>query len=171
MEERARHRVATITLAPGDSVLLPPSLKVVGTVNVDETTQTFADKVYDRAQMLELPISRNALLVQIGNQPYREMLLTIWDAVRDVAPFAFRIADDIRVYVDEAQLIGGTWQDGFDEQVVQKILPKLSRSDERVGKALQCCIEIAREHGLPLTLEKATVMKETFDDYGVASYF
>ena len=30
----------------------------IGTVNIDETTHQFADKVYDRAQLIELGIDR-----------------------------------------------------------------------------------------------------------------
>jgi hypothetical protein len=171
MEDRAREGVGSINLAPGDTVLLAPNLFVVGTVNVDETTQSFADKVYDRAQLLELTAPREALWLHIGNEPYRDILLAIWDAVHDVAPFAFRIVDDIRRYVAEAQSIGGTWHDAFDEQLVQKILPKLAKSDERIGDALERCVEIARENDLVLTLAKVTTMLDGFNRYGFASYF
>jgi hypothetical protein len=171
MEERAREGVARIELAEGDSVLLPPNLFFVGTVNVDETTHGFADKVYDRAQLIELSAPHEALLLHIGDRPWRDLLMEIWDAVHEVAPFAFRIADEIAAYVGHAESLGGSWKDALDEQILQKVLPKLSRTDARMGSVLQSCIQIAEENELPLTLEKAKAMSERLQEYGFASYF
>ena len=56
MEVRTREGIARMDLAPGHTVELTPNLKFAGTVNIDETTHGFADKVYDRAQILELPL-------------------------------------------------------------------------------------------------------------------
>ena len=82
--------------------MLPPNLRFAGTVNVDETTHLFADKVYDRAQLLELEVPREALLEHLGEAPYREVLIGMWDAAHHVAPFAFRVLDEIAAYVVEA---------------------------------------------------------------------
>ena len=59
MEIRAREGAAQLDLAPGHHVELTPNLRFTGTVNVDETTHGFADKVFDRAQVLELPLPRD----------------------------------------------------------------------------------------------------------------
>ena len=59
MEVRTREGIARLDLAPGHTVELTPNLKFSGTVNIDETTHGFADKVYDRAQILELPLPRD----------------------------------------------------------------------------------------------------------------
>src|SRR5204862_5628050 len=61
MEVRARSGSALIELAPGDVVTLGQNLSFVGTVNVDETTHMFADKVFDRAQLVELAITEEDL--------------------------------------------------------------------------------------------------------------
>jgi hypothetical protein len=45
-------------VAEGRSVVLPPNLFIVGTVNVDETTYMFSPKVLDRAHVLELNSER-----------------------------------------------------------------------------------------------------------------
>lgn len=171
MEERAREGVARIVLARDDTVLLAPNLVFTGTVNVDETTHGFADKVYDRAQLVELSAPREALWLHIGDAPYREILMQIWDSVHLVAPFAFRVVDEICTYVEQSQAAGSTWQDALDEQIVQKVLPKLAKTDVRVGEALQACVSIAGTHGLSLTLEKASAMHAGFQEYGFASYF
>jgi len=137
MEVRMREGVAQIKLAPDKQVLLTPNLYFIGTVNVDETTHSFADKVYDRAQLIELEAPRQDLYEHLGDVPYREILMKIWDEVHTIAPFAFRVLDEIKTYVEEAEALDVSWQDALDEQLLQKILPKFKGTDERVGKSSQ----------------------------------
>src|SRR5262249_35782945 len=108
MERRARDDDAVLDLSPdtADHVLLPPNLYVTGTVNIDETTFGFADKVYDRAQLIEIPVSRDALSKHLESRPYRSELLEVWDAIAPVAPFAFRVVDEIAAYIDRAAEVG-----------------------------------------------------------------
>jgi hypothetical protein len=170
MEIRARAGSAVIELAPGDVVPLGSNLSFIGTVNVDETTQMFADKVFDRAQLVELDISRADLAKRLEGAPYRQDLLEIWGAVREVAPFAFRTADEIRGYVHEAERLGVSWQEAFDEQLFQKVLPKLKGGDLRVEVALQRLVEITAD-AYPLTHGKARAMLDGFAQHGFSSYF
>ena len=171
MEVRMREGEANIELAPDKQILLTPNLYFIGTVNVDETTHSFADKVYDRAQLIELEAPRQDLYEHLGNVPYREILMKIWDEVHTVAPFAFRVIDEIKTYVEEAEALDVSWQDALDEQLLQKILPKFKGTDERVGKALKAFVNIADEKGFPLSHKKANKMLETFNQHGFTSYF
>ncbi|MFP4121022.1 MAG: McrB family protein [Coleofasciculus sp.] len=171
MEVRMREGVAQIKLAPDKQVLLTPNLYFIGTVNVDETTHSFADKVYDRAQLIELEAPRQDLYEHLGDVPYREILMKIWDEVHTIAPFAFRVLDEIKTYVEEAEALDVSWQDALDEQLLQKILPKFKGTDDRVGKALKAFVNIADEKGFTLSHEKATKMLETFNQHGFTSYF
>ncbi|MEQ9486107.1 McrB family protein [Coleofasciculus sp. F4-SAH-05] len=171
MEVRMREGVAQIQLAPDKQVLLTPNLYFIGTVNVDETTHSFADKVYDRAQLIELEAPRQDLYEHLGDVPYRKILMKIWDEVHTVAPFAFRVIDEIKTYVEEAEALDVSWQDALDEQLLQKILPKFKGTDERVGVALQAFVDIADEKGFTLSHKKATKMLETFNQHGFTSYF
>ena len=82
MEVRSREGIARLDLAPGHTVELTPNLKFAGTVNVDETTHGFADKVYDRAQLIELPLQRSYVVEYLEGEPYSELVLKIWDALR-----------------------------------------------------------------------------------------
>ena len=141
----------------------------IGTVNVDETTHGFADKIYDRAQLIELKVSRDLLSDRIGTAPWGPKALDIWDALTDVAPFAYRIVDEIVAYVDAGAKIGVAWESLFDEQVLQKILPKVRGADPRVGDALQDLV--AMTDALPLTHAKAKSMLEMFLSHGFTSYF
>ncbi|MFB2936264.1 McrB family protein [Aerosakkonemataceae cyanobacterium BLCC-F154] len=171
MEVRMRDGLAEIELAPHETVLLPPNLYFIGTVNMDETTHGFADKVYDRAQLIELEVSRQDLYEYLGEVEYREILMQIWDKVHEVAPFAFRVLNDIKTYVREAAKLNISWEEALDEQLLQKILPKLKGTDERLEQALNDFIMIAEENSFPLSLEKAKKMLDKFNNHGFTSYF
>jgi len=171
MEVRMREGEGKIELAPDKQVSLPPNLYFIGTVNVDETTHSFADKVYDRAQLIELEAPRQDLDEHLGEVPYREMLMQIWDEVHAVASFAFRVLDEIKTYVKEAEALEVSWQDALDEQLLQKILPKLKGADDRVGVALKAFVDIVNDKDFPLSHKKATKMLETFNQHGFTSYF
>ncbi len=98
--------------------------------------------------------------------------MQIWDEVHTVAPFAFRVLDEIKTYVKEAEAleVKVSWQDALDEQLLQKILPKLKGADDRVGVALKAFVDIVNED-FPLSYKKATKMLETFNQHGFTSYF
>jgi hypothetical protein len=170
MEVRARSDAATIELGPEERVLLPPTLRFIGTVNVDETTHGFADKVYDRAQLIELEASRESIAEHLSGKPHRAVLLEIWDAVHGVAPFAYRVADEIGHYLGSAEGIGAELDELLDEQILQKILPKLKGTDPRVGDALAKLEEITHEQ-FPLSHKKVLRMREGFQQHGFASFF
>ncbi len=170
MEVRARYGIAMIELGPKDHVHLPPNLRFAGTVNVDESTHGFADRVYDRAQLIELEASREALLEHIGEASYREVLIQVWDVVHPIAPFAFRTLDEIAAYVDAAEALSVTWQEALDEQLLQKVLPKLKGTDIRVNEALEWLVKFTDATFL-LSHTKVTKMLEEFRQHGFASYF
>jgi hypothetical protein len=154
----------------GEQVQLTPNLKFIGTVNVDETTHGFADKVYDRAQLIEIPVDRDQIAEHLGDRPYRNMLLELYDVLLDVAPFAYRVLDNISNYVGAATESGVSWQDATDEQILQKVLPKVKGTDPRIGVALLAVIELTNE-GFPLSNAKARQMSDAFRDHGFVSFF
>lgn len=170
MEVRQRQGQAVIWLGPTESVSLTPNLHFVGTVNVDETTHGFAQKVYDRAQLIELQASPDNLRSHMGVAPYAEEIMNIWQEVNLVAPFAFRVLDDIKAYVEEAERMGISWQVALDEQVLQKVLPKCGGADLRVERALKVLSELPAE-AYPLTTRKAKEMLDEYGQSGFASFF
>lgn len=176
MEIRARDKVALIELAPGETILLPPNLYFIGTVNIDETTHSFADKIYDRAQLIELTLSRAVLVKYLELTFSKEdeiiaVITKIWDAIHEIAPFAFRVLAEIKAYLQEADKLEVSWQEALDEQLLQKILPKLKGTDWQLGKALEEFIDIAKTHQFSLSLEKAQKMHDDFLQHGIATYF
>ena len=170
MEVRARRGTAELVLGPGQAVLLTPNLKVVGTVNVDETTHGFADKVYDRAQLIEVEARREDLEAHLAGKPYAQDLLSVWDAVRRAGPFAFRVLDEVAAYVAGSEALGAVWEEALDEQLLQKVLPKLKGADPSVGEPLGAVLLLA-DGRFPLSHAKAGGMLEDFRLHGFASYF
>ncbi len=169
MELTGGSSLPTIELG-AQAVQLTPNLKFIGTVNVDETTHGFADKVYDRAQLIEIPVDREQIAEHLAGRPYQKLMLALYDALLGVAPFAYRVLDNIDAYVSAASKVGVSWQDATDEQVLQKILPKVKGTDPQIGPALQGIIELTDEE-FPLTNDKARRMSDAFRDHGFVSFF
>jgi hypothetical protein len=65
MELRAAGE-SEIEVAPGELIDLSPNLLFIGTVNVDETTHGFASKVYDRAQLVEVEVTRELIAAHLN---------------------------------------------------------------------------------------------------------
>jgi hypothetical protein len=170
MELRTRSEDARIELAPKNVVALTPNLRFVGTINVDETTHGFADKVYDRSQLIELTIEKDDVLAHLSGRPYASVLAEVWEIFNRVAPFAFRVLDEINGYVDEAATMNVPWQAAFDEQLLQKVLTKVKGTDLALGGALQSFVELAAER-FPLSHVKADRMRAAFTEHGFTSYF
>ncbi|MGC9467941.1 MAG: McrB family protein [Anaerolineae bacterium] len=130
---------------------IPPNLVVTGTVNVDETTHNFSDKVLDRANSIEF----NQADVEAYTAQYLERYPDRAELVSAVKPILSRIYDMLEPhylhfgYRILAEILGYLWQNemlsaearlprhiALDNQIMQKILPKL-RGDERIQDALE----------------------------------
>jgi 5-methylcytosine-specific restriction endonuclease McrBC GTP-binding regulatory subunit McrB len=171
MELRSRQGSARLDLAPGHTLVLPPNLKFAGTVNIDETTHGFADKVYDRAQLIELPLPRQKVVEHLDKFPYAERVLAVWDAVRPIAPFGFRVLDEIHMYVAAADQVGTRWEIALDEQLVQKVLPRIRGADKRLQDGLDAFVEALGDLEFALSRAKAQEMRDEYEAHGFASFF
>jgi 5-methylcytosine-specific restriction endonuclease McrBC GTP-binding regulatory subunit McrB len=171
MELRSRQGSARLDLAPGHTVILPPNLKFAGTVNIDETTHGFADKVYDRAQLIELPLPRAKIVEHLDKYPYAERVLAVWDAVQPIAPFGFRVLDEIHMYVAAADQVGTCWEVALDEQLVQKVLPRIRGADKRLQEGLDAFLEALGDLEFTLSRAKAQEMRQEYETHGFASFF
>ena len=170
MEVRSREGVARLDLAPGHAVQLSPNLKFAGTVNIDETTHGFADKVYDRAQLIELPLQRSYIVEYLEGEPYAKTLLAVWDSLRGIAPFGFRVLEEIHLYVNAAMEIDTPWQDALDEQFVQKVLPKVRGAESSLDEGLAAFLAVIGDE-FPLARAKTQTMREDYAAHGFASFF
>ncbi|MHC0037942.1 McrB family protein [Pseudoneobacillus sp. C159] len=171
METRARGELAYLELAPDHSMLLPPNLVVIGTVNIDETTHGFADKVYDRAQLIEMTVEAADIYEHIGNVPYRAILMDLWRKLCYIAPFSYRVIDEIKSYVSLSSGVGLTWEEALDDQIVQKILPKIKGTSQETGVVLEELLDIVAVERFPISHEKITKMNKGYKAYGITSYF
>ena len=170
MELRSRQGSAMLDLAPGHSVVLSPNLKFAGTVNVDETTYGFADKVYDRAQLIELPLRREDVAKHLEGRPYAPIVLAVADAMHELSPFGFRVLDEIDQYVHAASELGTPWEVALDEELVQKVLPRLRGADSYLDEGLQAFLTALGDEGFPLSRAKAEEMRREFERHGFASF-
>ncbi len=161
---------AQVTMSGPDVVDLPPNLYFIGTVNVDETTQGFADKIYDRAQVIEITHEREEVASRIELPELKDVLMAIWDAVYDVMPFSIRVVDEINRYIAEAVRIGLPWEEAFDDQIIQKILPRVKGTDIRIGVMLQRLNEITANQ-FPRSNYKIQQLSYGFHTNGIVSFF
>lgn len=161
---------AQVTMFGTDVVDLPPNLYFIGTVNVDETTQGFADKIYDRAQVIEVTHHREEVASRIQHPELQHAIMAIWDAVNDVTPFSIRIVDEINRYVGEAARIGVPWEVAFDDQIIQKILPRIKGTDIRLGVMLQRLNDITanRFHRSNIKIQH---LNYGYHNNGIVSFF
>ena len=120
--------------------------------------------------MIELPVSRDEISSFIGDKPYRQDLMRIWDAVSEIAPFAYRVVVEIEAYWHQSTSVGNSSEEALDEQLLQKVLPKIRGMDPRIKTSLESISEITRDK-YQLTFEKAQVMLDSFTQNGIASYF
>ncbi|WP_437316325.1 hypothetical protein [Sorangium sp. So ce385] len=119
------------------SIGWPPGLCVIGTVNVDETTFSFAPKVLDRACVLEFIEVNLKLVFEVWNwQPIWTKLSPWFDAIQNaLQPYTlhlgYRAAREIVLLLQEH--LGpdaATWKDEdiraqLDLQLRNKVLPRV----------------------------------------------
>jgi hypothetical protein len=157
------------------SIPWPRNLFIAGTVNMDETTHPFSDKVLDRAFTLEFWEVDLAGL--FGKRKTRDadvegVLLALHTVLRPIRRhFGYRTANEVLAFVEaggellEKRLL-------IDQALFSKVLPRLrgERSgdlEEALGKALALC----REHGLPRCEEKLISMQRTLQDTGITRFW
>ncbi|MFA8437685.1 MrcB family domain-containing protein [Pueribacillus sp. YX66] len=156
----------------GKSVSIPDNVYMIGTVNMDETTHPFSQKVLDRANAIEfndvklddfsffddetaLPEPVEVSNVLLRGQYIRlqeaysqekdfihkvtEKLVEINSILSEMnASFGYRIRDEICFYMihnKNAQLLDE--DEAFDFQIHQKILPRLTGSNEQTYRVLK----------------------------------
>lgn len=93
--------------------------------------------------------------------------------------FAFRTAKEIRLYInaayalaqnDEKTLSEEDYVNLMDEQLLQKILPKIHGNRKQIGTLLEKLETFCAEKSLPLSLAKVQKMKVRLENYQYASF-
>jgi hypothetical protein len=86
-----------------------------------------------------------------------------------VAPFGFRVLDEINAYVIAATEIGTDPAIALDEQLIQKVLPRL-RGDATAATSIDAFIRLT-DGRYPLANAKARAMRAELSAHGFVSYF
>ena len=174
MERRREMEMPEASMTGRPSIRIPPNLKFAGTVNMDETTHGFADKVFDRAQLIELSIDQASAHEHISRNLKDEpakALIALWDAMAKASPVGFRVLDDIADYLEEADKCDASWQEALDDQIVSKLLPKLRGIDPETSEALKGIADLAKEGPYPLAAAKCEEMLRRHERTDVVSFF
>ena len=165
-----------IKLPDGSSVQWGNNLKIIGTVNVDESTYMFSPKVLDRANVIEMNGVSPKLYVESVKDSdakiyksvcsdewfveYLDILEAVYDSLN--GEFAYRVIDEMTHYIaTNVKLYGPDKITGFiDEQICQKVLPKLHGSKAQLKPKLDKLEEVFGDKNYPLINEKLKDMQE-----------
>lgn len=194
-EERAIH------LDGGETLHWPPNLFFVGTVNMDETTFAFSDKVLDRANSLEFGVDVNSLFqdsrkstppppipftfsqlqacrrdlshpeIQTIAREWRGEIVDIWKILE---PQQFHFGFRVRDEIELYMLNAlGILEPrvAFDLQVKQKILPKIWGRGDSISMLLTLLQDHFMNRGLKRSAKKVEEMKHRLIRDGFTAYY
>lgn len=126
-------------------VTVPPNLSITGTVNIDETTHTFSDKVLDRSNFIKLEeIDLKSMGRLFGywqpplvNEDVAHLLVDYLSRINNILraadqQFGYRTATEIIRWVDYALTSDAFgFYTALDYQIKQKVLAKLQVARSR----------------------------------------
>ncbi len=166
------------------AVTWPTNLRIGGTVNMDESTHPFSDKVLDRAftvEIWEVDLAgflerRRALGPVFPDLEQVEAVLT--GLYADLRParrhFGYRAAGEVLDYVAAGRLMDPDAKGAelLDEAVLAKILPRLRGED---GETFRTAVEAAKKRcsaaNLHQCASKLTTIGERLRQVGVAGFW
>ena len=177
-----------ISLPNGEKILWSENLKIIGTINEDETTHTISPKILDRANVIEMNglIPSDYIDMQITSEndiyktftenydidEYKDILDKVYSALN--GNFAFRVMNEITVYINinQAHNVNADIHSLLDEQIYQKILPKIHGSKLDLPKKLNELKAVLDETGKEylLTNNKIENMLNHVSTHGYASF-
>ncbi|MCC4601216.1 McrB family protein [Xanthomonas melonis] len=154
---------------------LPSNLYIIGTINIDETTNPVSDKVLDRATVIDMSaVDAAGFLTSLASRSTE--LRAACDASRDKLlefhglmqqhgqGFGYRVLEEfIRYHAFDALHLKSQADQITDDLLVQKILVKLRGSERQ--RPLLTSLEKAGQ-GLPRTLSYISRLKEDLDEFG-----
>lgn len=123
-------------------LIIPPNLKIIGTVNIDETTFLFSPKVLDRATYIllnEIDIDGMGRVLTHRKQDFYHLDLMTEQVLPDLKvlnaklaefgnPFGYRTVWEIIRWIDSALAVGiiENVYEGLDLQVESRVLSKMT---------------------------------------------
>ncbi len=160
----------------------PTNLHIAGTVNMDETTHAFSDKVLDRAFTLEFwdvdlatYFERAADKGPDKRLPDVEAVLSeLHEAMRPIRRhFGYRTANEVIAFMRAIPTLEGTTSAGFlDQAVFAKVLPRLRGEDSPACRhALETLIKICKQRSLMRSETKLVGMLEQLKRTGITRFW
>ncbi len=176
-------------------VRLPVNLRIIGTVNVDESTFALSDKLLDRANLIELTEVdlagfRAAHGGAVDEQAWQTLVAVHALATEAGHPFGYRTLTEILRFLEQAA--GAlTPAQALDAQIKQKVLPRLRGEDnprlrraltgllsltlglapQEWGRAAQVTPEHLSAAPFPESAAKLRRMLERLDQDGVTDFY
>jgi MoxR-like ATPase len=126
---------------------LPLNVRITGTVNVDESTHQLSDKLLDRANVIELtdvdlPTFRQIYRGAVDEPAWQTIVQIHAVMARVGQPFGYRTIGEMLRYIEHARGVLPP-QQALDQQIKQKILPRLRGDDTpRLRRALAALLEL-----------------------------
>jgi MoxR-like ATPase len=126
---------------------LPLNVRLTGTVNVDESTHSLSDKLLDRANVIELTdidldAFRRSYIGAVDEAAWQVITRIQAIVARAAQPFGYRTVAEMLRYIEQARGVLPLDQ-ALDQQIKQKILPKLRGDDTpRLRRALTELLEL-----------------------------
>lgn len=158
----------------------PANLFIMGTVNMDETTHPFSDKVLDRAFTFEfwdvdLAGWRSRRSARGASEAVLDQVMPVLEAMSEALKparrhFGYRTCDEILGFV-------GAWPEAeltpaLDAAVLAKILPKVRGDDSgKLPAALDHAVAVCQDHHLIQSAKKLEQMRDTLKAMGAVRFW
>ncbi len=159
----------------------PSNLRIGGTVNMDETTYPFSDKVLDRAFTFEFwdVDLRGFLAKKLGdNAEHNAIRAALLDLQETLTPirrhFGYRTAKEVVDWIGvcREQDPEATLASLIDEAIYSKVLPKLRGTESaELQQTLQQVEKVCETHHLHICKKKIANMITRMKDTGVTSFW
>ncbi len=160
----------------------PANLHIAGTVNMDESTHPFSDKVLDRAFTLEFwDVDLKSFFDRAAARPpgkrlvnVEQTLCELHDAMRAVRRhFGYRTAGEVLAFMHAVPELDGAAPEVFlDQAVFSKVLPRLRGEDTPAFRgALEALIGICKRRGLGVSEAKLGSMMDLLRRTGVTKFW
>ncbi|MGN6237036.1 McrB family protein [Dyella sp.] len=154
---------------------LPSNLYIVGTINIDETTNPVSDKVLDRASVIDMTtvdvpgflasLSARHPELQAAKEASEQKLIEVHALLgKHGLGFGYRVIEEfVRYHAFDAKHLKNSSDSVTDQLLVQKILVKLRGSERQ--RSLLTSLQKACE-GLPRAREYVRKLLDDLDEFG-----
>jgi 5-methylcytosine-specific restriction protein B len=161
------------------SITWPTNLFILGTVNMDETTYPFSDKVLDRAFTFEFwNVDLDGWHTSVAARGAHAMLDQVFPVLRAMSTalkparrhFGYRTCDEVLGFVTASS--GSDPTAALDAAILAKVLPKV-RGDNggALPQAIADAIAVSARYGLVQTGEKLIQMQATLKELGAVRFW